>query len=371
MNKIFSSGSNGKINLDDPALVQSIDSAGILSYLEHFDRQVKEALAIAEKVPPAEWQGGDFAPSQIIFSGMGGSAISGDLVRELVGPDLAVPFLVNRNHELPFVNSRSLVVLCSYSGNTAETLACLDRARAAEARIFCITSGGELLRASRRAGIPTAVIPGGYPPRCAVGFTCVILQTLLHGLGLAPALDGEAWQAWSRRQADELSPEQPSLRNRSKQLAEDLYGRVVIVYGSEGRTAAVARRWASQLAENGKQLAYFSAIPEMNHNEIVGWKHPRDRLEGLVAVFLRDKEDHPEVSRRIDFTGRLLGARAGRCLEISTEGSSWPERFWSLVLLGDFASVYAGILNSEDPTPVEVIEELKLSLREKESRHED
>ena len=298
----------------------------------------------------------------IVIAGMGGSAISGDLVRELLGSDLSVPFLVNRSHELPFVDSRSLVVLCSYSGNTSETLSCLDRARAAEARIVCITSGGELFETSRQAGIPTALIPGGYPPRSAVGFSCGILQTLLHKLGVAPGPEGTAWQSWSRRQADDLSPERPLLQNRAKRLAADLHGRIVIVYGVEGRTASVARRWASQLAENGKHLAYFSVIPEMNHNEIVGWKHPQDRLGGLVAVFLRDQKDHPEISRRIDFTRRLLGGRAGRCLEISSEGSIWAERFWSLVLLGDFTSVYAGILNREDPTPVEVIDELKRNL---------
>lgn len=351
-----------QVDLDDLALVERIDSGGILSHLEHFDRQVKEALGIGEQVSLSQLDGREFTPTQIVFSGMGGSAISGDLVRELLGSDLNVPFLVNRSHALPFVHSRSLVVLCSYSGNTSETLSCLEQARGAEAKIVCITSGGELFEKSRQAGIPTALLPGGYPPRSTVGFSCGILQTLLHKLGVAPGPDGKAWLSWSRRQVEDLSPKRPLVQNRAKCLAEELHGRIVIIYGVEGRTAAVARRWANQLAENGKQLAYSSVIPEMNHNEIVGWKHPGDHLRGLVAVFLRDQEDHPEISRRIDFTQRLLDGRAGRCLEISSEGSIWAERFWSLVLLGDFTSVYAGILNREDPTPVEVIDQLKRKL---------
>ena len=351
-------------HLDNPDLIKGIDSANIFSYLHRFDRQVAQALTLSEQLDPEQWMVQGVPPGQILVSGMGGSAIGGDLVRDLLGPDLGVPLLVNRSYSLPFVDSKTLVVLCSYSGNTAETLSCFSQARGAGARILSITSGGQLLEASRRYGTPAVVIPGGYPPRCAIGFTSVLLLRLLARLRLAPDLDVAGWGSWLETRANALGPEIPVRENSAKQLAERLRGCILLIYGSQGRLGSVARRWAGQFAENGKQFAHFSVIPEMNHNELVGWKHPEKPLSRLAAIFLRDHAEHQEVSRRFQLSVELVRERAGHCEEVWSNGSSWPERLWSLVLLGDFASVYTGILNREDPTPVEVIEEFKRRLKE-------
>ncbi len=351
-------------HLDNLELIKRIDSADIFSYLQRFDGQVAQALALSGQLGSEKWMGQMGALRQIVFSGMGGSAIGGDLVRDLLGPDLGVPLLVNRGYSLPFVDSKTLVVLCSYSGNTAETLSCFSEAREAGARILTITSGGQLLEASRRYATPVVLLPGGYPPRCAIGFTSILLLSLLARLQLAPDLDIARWGSWLEPRAHALGPGIPVRENSAKQLAERLQGCIVLIYGSQGRLGSVARRWAGQFAENGKQLAHFSVIPEMNHNELVGWRHPEQSLSRLAAVFLRDRDEHEEISRRFQLTADLVRERAGHCEEIWSSGSSWPERLWSLVLLGDFSSVYAGILNGEDPTPVEVIEEFKRHLKE-------
>ncbi len=353
-----------RLNLNDKELIKGLDSADILSYLQGFDRQVAEALTLAEQLDSDQWTGKNIAaPRQVVITGMGGSAIGGDLVHDLLGPRLAVPLLVNRSYSLPFVDSTTVVVLCSYSGNTAETLSCFSQAHEAGARTFTITSGGRLLEESRRLGTPAVVIPGGYPPRCALGFTVVLLLVLLERLHLAPELDIVGWGPWLKARAQALGPEIPVRENPAKQLAERLHGRIVLIYGSQGRLAAVARRWAGQFSENGKHFAHYSLIPEMNHNEIVGWKHPEQPLSRVAALFLRDSEEHPQVSSRFQLTAELVGKKAGYCEQIWSQGSSWQERLWSLVLLGDFTSVYLGILNREDPTPVEVIEELKRRLK--------
>ena len=351
-------------HLDNLELIKRIDSANIFSYLHRFDRQVAQALTLSEQLDPEKWMGQGVTPRQVVFSGMGGSAIGGDLVRDLLGPELEVPLLVNRSYSLPFVDSTTLVVLCSYSGNTAETLSCFSQARKAGARMITITSGGQLLEASRRFATPVVLIPAGYPPRCTIGFISVLVLTLLARLHLAPDLDIAGWGSWLQAQANALGPEMPVRENPAKRLAERLRGSILLIYGSQGRLGAVARRWAGQFAENGKQFAHFSVIPEMNHNELVGWKHPEKPLSRLAAVFLRDREEHPEISKRFHLTADLVRERAGHCEDIWSKGSSWPERLWSLVLLGDFTSVYTGIQNREDPTPVEVIEELKRRLEE-------
>jgi len=359
------------LNLDDLQLISQIDSKGILSYVEGIDSQIDEGVKICEKLIIETGGNNDVILNQIVLCGMGGSAVVGDLIRDFLGPDLKVPFLVNRRHTLPFVNSSSCVILASYSGNTEETLSCLRQAEEAQSMIICIASGGRLLDACSRRGIPSVVIPKGYPPRCAIGFGLIILQILLSKLSLASSADSKALKPLIRNQIIKLSPKQPFLQNRSKKIAADLFGRVVIVYGSEGHTGSIAKRWASQLAENGKQLAYSSVIPEMTHNEIVGWNHPKGKLKDLVAVFLRDQEDHPQVSKRIDCTFSILKRRAGLCLEIFSEGLNWSERFWSLVILGDYTSIYLGILNREDPTPVKEIDELKLRADANEIEYED
>ena len=227
-----------------------------------------------------------------------------------------------------------------------------------------MTSGGQLLEVCRRYATPAVLLPGGYPPRCAIGFSSVLLLSLLARLHLAPDLDISGWASWLEVRANALGPEIQVRENSAKQLAERLRGCILLIYGSQGRLGSVARRWAGQFAENGKQLAHFSVIPEMNHNELVGWRHPEQPLSRLAAIFLRDREEHQEVSRRFQLTADLVRERAGHCEEIWSSGSSWPERLWSLVLLGDFTSVYTGILNGEDPTPVEVIEQFKRRLKE-------
>jgi glucose/mannose-6-phosphate isomerase len=257
-------------------------------------------------------------------------------------------------------------LISSYSGNTEETVFAFQEARKNGGRIVCITSNGELMRLAREYGYPCIVIPGGRPPRTALGYSVIPLLTLLARLGLAPDKSEEVERSlpWVRRKIQSYGPESPVEENAAKNLALQLNQQIPVIYGSQDRLETVAVRWRGQFTENGKQLAYSAALPEMNHNEIVGWRHPGMVLRQFMPIFLRDLEDHPRVQIRAEITREILAGKAGTVLEYWTDGDTWLERLWTLILLGDYASVYLAFLNNEDPTPVEAIEVLKNRLKE-------
>jgi glucose/mannose-6-phosphate isomerase len=156
--------------------------------------------------------------------------------------------------------------------------------------------------------------------------------------------------------------ENPETANRAKALASSLHGKIVAIYGSSRITEGTAFRWRSQIAENAKNLAFHHVLPEMNHNELVGWVYPQDVLRSVGVILLRDREDHAQVQRRFDLTRELIESRAGVLHEVWSEGNTRLARLMSLIYLGDFVSLYLSYLNGVDPMPVKAIDYLKREL---------
>ncbi len=356
--------SSGSDVLDLPNELSKRDRQGMLEILGRFDQQLEQALEIGQEVtiPP-----GGQPVEKVLLCGMGGSAIGGDLLRAYLGQDMKVPFLVNRNYSLPgFVDDSTLVLVASYSGQTEETLSSFSQAQEAGARLICLTSGGMLGRLAQEHGVPCAQIPEGYPPRSALGFCSIPFLVCLSRLGLLADRSEELRRSIElvRRKIQDYCPSTSIAANPAKGLAISLKDRIPIIYGSDSHLEMVAIRWRGQFSENGKQLAYSSTLPEMNHNEIEGWTHPPKLLRQLVPIFLRDRDDPSKTQARIDVTRGLLSEKVDSALEYWTEGESWIDRLWSLILLGDYASVYLAFLNQVDPTPVRTIERLKTQLKE-------
>ena len=350
--------------LDLPNELSKRDPQGMLDILGRFDQQLEQALQIGQEVtiPPSGQP-----IEKVLLCGMGGSAIGGDLLRAYLGQDMKLPFLVNRNYSLPgFVDARTLVLVASYSGQTEETLSSYAQAQEAGARVICLTAGGTLGQLTQEHGVPCARIPEGYPPRSALGFCSVPFLVCLSRLGLLSDRSGELRRSIGlvRTKIKKYGPLSSISENLAKNLALSLKDRIPIIYGSYSHLDMVAIRWQGQFSENGKHLAYSNALPEMNHNEIEGWTHPPTLLRQLVPIFLRDRDDHPRNQTRIDVTRGLLSEKVDSVLEYWTDGESWIDRLWSLILLGDYASVYLACLNQVDPTPVKIIERLKTRLKE-------
>ncbi len=349
--------------LDDLEAIRKCDQQGMLGILESFDGQLEEALEIGLQADISIQK----AIGTVLVCGMGGSAMAGDFLRAYLGTDLKIPLLVNRNYSIPgFADESTLALVCSYSGDTEETLSAFNEARRRGCQIICLSSNGELQRCSVEHGYPFLQIPGGSPPRAALGYLAIPLLIVLARLSLISDRCEEISRSvsWVRSRIELYGLESPEEGNAAKGLALQVHQKIPVVYGSEDRLEIVAKRWRGQFCENGKQLAYSSALPEMNHNEIAGWKHPAPALQQLLPIFLRDREDHPQIQVRTELTRQLVAEKSETFLEFWSEGESWLERLWTLILLGDYASLYLACLNRENPTPMRVAEDLKSRVRQ-------
>jgi glucose/mannose-6-phosphate isomerase len=347
--------------LDQADKWASIDPQSMRSLLESFPEQVMAAAQAGRNVS-LPVPGGI---RTIIVTGLGGSAIGGDLVRAIAESRLRCPLVVNRNYDLPgFVDDSTLVFACSYSGNTEETLSAYEQARRAKASIVCITSGGKLETMATANGHPVLRMPGGLPPRAALGHSLIALLAAMQAMRFMPDMSESIQETIEllKTLKDRYGADNPESFNPAKKLANSLCGKVVTIYGSNGIMESAAYRWRSQIAENAKNLASHHVLPEMNHNELVGWMYPVEVLRKIGVVFLRDKEDHPQIQRRFELTKDLLAGKCGALHEIWSEGKSLLARVLSVIYLGDFVSLYLAYLNNTDPTPVAVIDYLKKNL---------
>jgi len=347
--------------LDQPKLWVTIDPKSMRGLMEQFPDHVRAAAAAGCNV--------DIPNSEnirsIIVTGLGGSAIGGDLARSVAGVHLQKPFVVNRDYELPaFVDESSLVFACSYSGNTEETLSAYNQAKRAKASIVCITSGGKLGVLAESDSQQLLPLPPGLPPRAALGFSLFTLLGALQKLQWIPEMSDSIDETTTLlgKLGIKYGPSNPESQNDAKQIARSLHGRIVAIYGSGAILEATAFRWRSQIEENAKTLAFHHTLPEMNHNELVGWLCPEAVLRHVGVVLLRDRGDHPQVQRRFELTKEIISNKAGVLQEVWSEGESLLARVMSLIYLGDYVSLYLAYLNNIDPTPVEVIDYLKSKL---------
>lgn len=336
----------------------AIDVSNMYGLIKKFPDQVDEAITIGNA---AKVKLNVRSVENIVLCGLGGSAIGGDLLKSYLAAELSVPFTVNRHYVLPkFVAKDSLVIISSYSGNTEETTTGFKEAVKRRAKILCISSGGAVVKLAKKKGMRLITIPGGLPPRAALGYSFFPLLIALAKLGLIKNKKREITEtlALLRQKSDEYGNPDPS-SNKAFQLAEQLRGRLGVVYSSTERFDAVATRWRGQMAENGKSLMFGHVLPEMNHNELVGWKALAEQMREMQVMILRDKEDHARVKVRMDITKGVIAEHTQHVTEVQSEGTSLLARMFSLVYLGDWVSYYLAILHGIDPTPVKVIDYLK------------
>jgi len=339
----------------------AVDRSGMYSLLKNFPAQVREAVDIGRAARlPSRIAG----IRQIVLCGLGGSAIGGDLLRSALARDLDIPFSVNRTYTLPAsVGPGTLVIVSSYSGNTEETNAAHREALRRKAKLLCITSGGATRRLAEKHRSPLISIPPGLPPRAALGYSFFPLLIALGRLGCIPDRRRDIRETVEviDRLAGVYGNPDPGA-NAALQLAGKLRNRVGVIYSSTERFDAVGTRWRGQIAENGKSLAFGHVLPEMNHNELVGWKALTGPMSEMQVVFLRDRGDHPRIALRMDLTRGVIARTTSHVDEVWSEGESLYARMFSLVVLGDWVSYYLAILHGEDPTPVAVIDTLKNEL---------
>ena len=309
--------------LDDAKKIKVLDRSGMLNLLLGMDNQFREAKEIGENFKPVNLSGDGV--NNIVFTGLGGSAIGADIVRSYTADEIKVPVIVNRNYTLPdFVDERTLLFVSSYSGNTEETLSAYKIARNKKAVIMAISSNGRLENLARKDGINFIKIPTGYPPRCALGYSFIPLLMALSKLGFIEDKSSEIDETVNvlSRLKDELRAEAPPSSNIAKKIALALHRKFPVIYGSNDHVDVAVTRWRGEFAENSKHLASSHLFPEMNHNEIVGWDFPSELVNKFVPIFLRDTEDHKRVAVRMDITKEILDKKGVKTLEIVSRGKT-------------------------------------------------
>jgi glucose/mannose-6-phosphate isomerase len=319
--------------------------------VQNFTNQLREAKSIAEKAV--------LAPSSnienIIITGLGGSGIGGTIISELISDSCKVPIIVNKDYFIPaFVNSKTLLIISSYSGNTEETLSAFNQAISKNAQIICITSGGKILELAKQHQLEFIEIPGGYPPRSCIGYSLVQLIKVLVNKGFA---DKKLFDDLEKSIVL-LENENEAIKTESQQIAKKLTNKIAVIY-SLGSTEGVAVRFRQQINENSKMLCWHHVFPEMNHNELVGWT---TKNEDLVVVTFHTSFDYERTKKRYDICKPIFAKYSNEVIDIIAKGETKLEQFLYLINIGDWITCYIADIRQIDPVEVNVIDYLKKEL---------
>jgi len=340
----------------------SPDKSNFKKYLLSFHKQIDEGRSLSEK---ARVQLETSRIRHIIYLGMGGSAIAGDLLRDTLYEDLTVPVHVSRSYQAPgYCGAHSLVIACSYSGNTEETLSAVQSAMDTDAQIMVVSSGGTLTELAGKHNWPVITLPENYPPRMALGF---MFFSLYHTLGQNGLLmhyneDLSGLTHFIQEEIFKHDSQKHDGHILALELAKTLHHHIPVLYSTAPFLQTISRRWQNQLHENGKVLAFRNVLPEMNHNEIVGWEMELPCIENLMAVFLENENPMPRIKERIGHTIDLVKKSGVGLIEVYSSGETVFEKVFSLIVLGDWVSYYLALLNKKDPMKIANIDYLKQQL---------
>lgn len=346
------------LNLNDTDSFSQLDPDNMLAHINGLPDQLKAAWELGHQHPLPAWRDID----RVLVAGMGGSAIGADLLAAYVAPVCPAPIIVHRDYDLPAwaEGPRTLVIACSHSGNTEETLSSYARAVENGCLRLVVTTGGKLAQAAGQARDPLWTFVHHGQPRAAIGFSFGLLLAAFERLGLIPdpSQDLAGALAALRAQQQSLLAEVPVARNPAKRMAGQLFGRWVMVMGA-GVLAPVARRWKSQVNELAKAWAQYDSLPEADHNTVAGIGYPEALLSRMMALFLRAASDAPRNRQRLDLTRQIFMMEGVNTDFYDAQGDSPLAQLWTALHFGDYQAYYLAMAYRADPTPIPAINELK------------
>jgi glucose/mannose-6-phosphate isomerase len=322
------------------------------NFVENFTDQVLQAIDSAKNTKLSKIE---TSFTNIVISGLGGSGIGGSFIQDYCqAQGVAIPIIINKDYDIPaFVNNKTLFIACSYSGNTEETLESIAKAQQKKAIITCITSGGKLAEFAAKHKKNLISLPSGYPPRAAFGFAAAaLLATLQQYKVIKNTYINDMYAAVGL-----LTSEHKAIQKQAATIAKKLVGKTIVLYAVSGMESMVVR-WRQQINENGKMLASHHVIPEMNHNELVGWRQKGN----YATVILRNSTDHKRSQARIEINKPIIKKYSKTIIEVYSQGDTFLQKAFYLLYLGDWVSVYLAEYNKLDATEVKVIDHLKAAL---------
>jgi glucose/mannose-6-phosphate isomerase len=324
--------------------------------LEDFTLQLASALKIGQSVDLVR-PGSDIR--NILITGMGGSGIGANLVESLTFGRVPIPITVSKGYNIPqFVSPHTLFIACSYSGNTEETLASINKAMLKRAHIICITSGGKMLELAKEYNLFWIQIPeGSKSPRANLGYLMVSLMYALYHTNLI----GAAFMKETENAIEYLNRGEKAIQSEAELIAKKLRGKLPIIYCDE-RLKAMAIRFQNQINENAKQMAHVNTFPEMNHNELLGWQFPESVLIHAQVIYLYSDHDHEQAEKRMEICRPVFEKRSNPIIDIVAEGASLLEQYYYLIHLTDWISYFLAKENGVDPDARDVVGFLKEEL---------
>jgi len=346
----------GRKTMTKFSILKKYDKKNMEKLLKEFPVQLNEAFSLSVPLPKNK----NF--NKICFCGMGGSAIGGDVLRIFVESDSSFPFYIHRNYSLPnFADRKTLLMVISYSGNTEEAISAYRKAKKIGCTTWVLTGGGKLLNMAKKDKVPFVKIPAGLPPRCAFGYLFFPCFTLMKKLNILKKSIPAGFFEKIKKTVNTFAVTNDK-NNEAKNLSVKFYQKVPIFY-SGNLFHPVMSRWKTQLSENSKNFSFINVLPEMNHNEIMSWNFPKWFIEKTMPVFVKSSEYYRRIKDRIEITQKLISKSNSDTIIIETEGKTLIEKFFNLIILGDWVSYYLALLNHTDPTEIKEIDFLKKSLK--------
>ena len=293
--------------------------------------------------------------ANIVILGMGGSGIGGTVAAQILSDEIKVPIISCKDYNIPaFVSGKSMIIVSSFSGNTEETLIALEQAEQITSNIYCICSGGKLEIKAKSNGYKCIIIPGGIPPRAAFGLSIPQLFKIFSHNNLIEWDNRDQFEKCIRLIENNIE----EIQDKAMNLAKEINDKRVIIY-AQTDFEGVCIRFRQQLNENSKKLCWHHTFPEMNHNELVGWK---EKNEALAVIILRNEDDFSRNQTRMELSKEILHQYTKNIFEVNSQGNSKLEKSLYLIHFCDWVSAYVADINGTDPIEIEVINYLKGSL---------
>ena len=319
------------------------------SLVANFPVQLHEAIDIGDK---SKLNGPERPVKNILITGLGGSGIGGTIAAEIIFNECSVPVTVIKDYFIPaFVNEDTLIIVCSYSGNTEETIQAFELAMEKNAMIACVTSGGKIAEMAKSKKLDVIIIPGGMPPRACLGYSLVQLFYILNRYGMI----GDEFKNQFKNSIALLEEEKNDIQTEAEKLADFFANKIPVIYAIEGYNG-VATRFRQQINENSKMLCWHNILPEMNHNELVGWA---EKNENLAVLILRNKTDYSRTQTRLEISSGVFKKYTPHVKELWSKGESHLERIIYLIHLTDYVSVILADKRKIDAMEVNIINHLK------------
>ena len=321
-------------------------------YINSFTNQLQEAMSIGAG---AQLKKSNKTLKNILVCGLGGSGIGGNILNDVVSSSASIPIISTKDYSIPnFVDENTLVIASSYSGNTEETIYALEKCMKRKAEVCIITSGGKLKSISEKNNFNHIIVPGEHPPRAMFGYAFTALFYVLHHYSVID----NSFVTNFKNAIELLDKEKEDIKRKAKELAKKMYKQTPVIYVAQG-FEGVAVRFRQQINENSKMLCWHHVIPEMNHNELLGW---RTNVDSLAVVYFRNKSDFERNQVRIDINKKVISKFTSNISEVWSKGDSIIENTLYHVNIGDWVSWYLAEMNNVDAIEIDVINYLKEEL---------